>query len=56
MYKQVKNPIGNISGVQKLTNNDDYIFIPLPAQGQAGEEYLAWIAEGNTPLPAEENV
>jgi len=44
MYKKINDSNGNESCIQRLA---DSAFIPFdPAN-------LAWLAEGNTPLPAE---
>jgi hypothetical protein len=34
----------------------DNAFIPVDESNFDYQQYLKWIAEGNTPLPAEENV
>jgi hypothetical protein len=46
----------------KLTNNQNQVmrvldnaFIPFDPDNTDYAEYLRWLAEGNTPLPAEEN-
>ena len=36
--------------VQKL---DGAVFIPFDPDNTSYQEYLAWLAEGNTPLPAD---
>ena len=37
-------------GIMRLTDNT---FIPINAETSAYQRYLAWIAEGNTPEPAD---
>jgi hypothetical protein len=52
MYKLIKNIIGNtISSVKRLSDN---AFIPFDPANTDYKEYLKWLAEGNTPLPADE--
>jgi hypothetical protein len=55
MYKQIKNIDGTISTayVQRLS---DTAFIPFDEANTDCQAYLAWVAEGNTPLPADEGV
>jgi hypothetical protein len=48
MYKLTNN----ITTVQRLTDN---AFIPFDPDNTDYQAYLAWIAEGNTPLPADES-
>lgn len=54
MYKQIKNLIegGIMNSIQRLSDNASIPFDPANTDYQA---YLAWLAEGNQPLPAEEN-
>ena len=42
---------GKTEVVQKLPNN---YFIPFDPANTDYQEYLKWLAEGNTPLPADE--
>jgi hypothetical protein len=46
MYKLTKDP----STVQRLPDN---AFIPFDPDNTDYQAYLAWLAEGNTPLPVE---
>jgi hypothetical protein len=52
MYKLTQPSIftGNIEVVQRLSDNACIPFDPANTDYQA---YLKWVAEGNTPLPAE---
>jgi hypothetical protein len=53
MYKQLLHPITKevIGSVQRLSDN---AFIPMNEQNTDYQEYLKWVAEGNEPLPADE--
>ena len=52
MYKQVKNMDGTISNnqIKRLGDNACIPFDPANTDYQA---YLKWVAEGNTPEPAD---
>ena len=53
MYKLIKDSYSeNICGILRLA---DSASIPLSQDNVDYIAYLAWCAEGNTPLPAEEN-
>jgi hypothetical protein len=53
MYKLLPNDFrGNIS--QTVLRLSDNAFIPMDEQNTDYQEYLKWVAEGNTPLPADE--
>jgi len=50
MYK-IRKLIEVETGVVRLLDN---AFIPFDPANTDYQEYLKWVAEGNTPLPAEE--
>jgi len=57
MYKllpQQKTPNGLVEAkvVCRLSDN---AFIPFSESNKDYQQYLKWLEEGNTPLPAEEN-
>ena len=53
MYKLVKSiRNGEINGVQKEEGNLT-LTIPFDEANTDYQAYLKWVAEGNTPLPAE---
>lgn len=54
MYKQIKSNLTNqIESVQRLS---DDVYIPLAADNTDYQAYLAWLAEGNVPEPADEQL
>ena len=50
MYKLVKDDTGNIGFVKRTS---DGAFIPFDPANTDYQEYLKWLDEGNTPLPAD---
>jgi len=50
MYKLIYNPLGETNVALNLETNTSFFFDPDNTDYQA---YLKWVAEGNTPLPAE---
>ena len=52
MYKLIKDPMTNqVRVVLRLSDN---AFIPFDPANTDYQQYLAWVAEGNQPEPAEE--
>jgi hypothetical protein len=52
MYKLITNKLtGETNTVQRLS---DSACIPFDPDNTDYQEYLKWVAEGNTPLPSDE--
>jgi hypothetical protein len=52
MYQLINDPKTNqLSCIKRLTDN---AFIPLSEANTDYQAYLKWVAEGNTPAPADE--
>jgi hypothetical protein len=53
MYTQIKNLNGTLSTTM-IKRNTDNACIPFDLANTDYQEYLKWLEEGNTPLPADE--
>jgi len=51
MYKLIKDPLSENQIIIRLSDSANIPFDPANTDYQ---QYLAWVAEGNTPLPADE--
>jgi hypothetical protein len=47
-------PDTSVGAAQCIKRLADNAFIPFDPANTDYQQYLAWVAEGNTPLPAEE--
>ena len=52
-YKKYIDWEGNLSSITKKKDNNFVISIPLDPSNTDYQEYLEWVAEGNTPEEAD---
>jgi hypothetical protein len=50
MYQLQLNPNGEVGSIRRVSDNAS---IPLDPANTDYQAYLAWLAEGNEPLPAD---
>jgi hypothetical protein len=50
MYKQVKMTGVIVNMIERI---EDHVFIPFDPANTDYQIYLKWVAEGNTPIPAD---
>ena len=48
IYKLVRDPFTNVIESVKMQENSDIIYIPFDEGNTDYQEYLKWVAEGNT--------
>jgi hypothetical protein len=53
MY-QLTKPINEVAPSQAIKRLSDNAFIPFDNQNTDYVAYLAWVSEGNSPLPADQ--
>jgi len=53
MYKKLIDPITNQDSTEQIKRIADGAVIPFDPANTDYQEYLAWLAEGNTPEEAE---
>ena len=54
MYKLLKHHRTGIENAVAIVDGDRHTVIPFDEGNADYQKYLAWVAEGNEPLPADE--
>jgi len=54
MYQYIADTLTGEIWTSHIKRVSDGAFIPTPSDYTAYQDYLAWLAEGNEPLPADE--
>ena len=47
-YKKLKNPVDNKEETSLILRKEDGVFIPFDEANSDYQEYLKWVADGNT--------
>ena len=55
MYKLIKHHRTGVENGVIIVDENKSTIIPFDPANKDYQEYLKWVAEGNTPLPAESN-
>ena len=55
-YKQLRNNLTNELDTKIILRKEDNTFIPFDDGNTDYQDYLAWLAEGNTPEAADQTV
>jgi hypothetical protein len=53
MYKLIKNPFNGKEDIVNKIDGDFVLTIPFAPDNTDYQEYLKWVAAGNTPTPAD---
>jgi len=53
MYRKITDPITNLVSTSQIKRIADNAFIPFDPANTDYQEYLEWLAEGNTPEEAD---
>jgi len=53
LYKYINNKLGQLYNIKKQ-DPEKPLWIPINEENADYQEYLKWVAEGNTPEPADE--
>ena len=55
-YKKIIDPLTKKESTNTILRKEDNAFIPFDENNTEYQEYLAWVAEGNTAEAAEQTV
>ena len=55
-YKKLKNPVDNTEETSLILRKEDGAFIPFDESNTDYQDYLAWVADGNTAEAADQTV
>jgi hypothetical protein len=54
IYKLLDNSVSNIQQIRLIQTDGTIWDFPMSEESRYYQEYLKWLAEGNTPEPADE--